>query len=339
MRTEGASAVRVIVVVGFAAFVFVLLAAKGLQRALQPSESERVAPARNASPFDAGRAYEDLRRVVALGPRVAGSEKLAELRTLIKGELAMAGLGVREHVFEAETPIGTRVMVNVVGVIEGTKPGVIILGNHYDTKHLPDFVFVGANDAGSTTAWMLEMARTLGPRRQGRSLWLCFFDGEEAFKEWSETDGIYGSRAFVKHLGEQGVLPEVRVMINVDMIGDCYLGIRRDPGAPAWLTQAIWGKAQQLGYGEHFLTSSLPVLDDHIPFRQAGIPAIDIIDFQYGGSIMDHVKNWHTANDTLDKVCQESLQAVGDVIYHSLFDIEAHLDAGSTGPGSGIQPR
>jgi Zn-dependent M28 family amino/carboxypeptidase len=115
-------------------------------------------------------------------------------------------------------------------------------------------------------------------------------------------------------------------MINVDMIGDCYLGIARDAGAPPGLENAIWIEAGVLGYSGHFLSYARGVEDDHIPFRMAGIPAIDLIDFEYGGSPLEHHANWHTANDTLDLVCAQSLQVVGDVLYHALPRVEELLN-------------
>jgi Zn-dependent M28 family amino/carboxypeptidase len=157
---------------------------------------------------------------------------------------------------------------------------------------------------------------------------LCFFDGEEAFGPWSETDGLYGSRAFVEHLRRNGELATVRAMINLDMIGDCYLGIKRERFAPGWLTRVIWDTARELDCAPYFLPFAQDVGDDHVPFRQAGIPAVDVIDFLYGQTDADHQRTWHTANDTLDHVCAASLQVVGDVIYHALPKLDASLDKG-----------
>lgn len=323
---DGQTAIKVIAAMGALTFVFLIAAATGLKRTLQPGEAQRAPIAEAKSPFNGERAFADLHKVVAFGPRIPGSQEAADLRVFIRKELSLAKLEVWEHAFEASTPIGVRKMVNVVGIVRGTKPGVILVGNHYDTKYFPEFRFVGANDGGSTTAWMIEMARALGPKREGRSVWLLFFDGEEAFGEWSATDSLYGSRAFVRHLRDQKQLGEISVMINVDMIGDCHLGIHKDAGAPAWLTRILWEKAKTLGYGHYFLASSQRVEDDHIPFRNAGVPAALIIDFSYGGSAVDHRKNWHTPHDTMDKVCATSLQAVGDVLYAALPELDAYLD-------------
>lgn len=318
---------KVIVIGGVCAFLFLVLTVLVMKRALKPDEMQRVPAAQQRSPFDGKRAFADLERIVGFGPRPSGSEALEQTRRYIIQELKQAGLDVRTFPFEASTPIGKKDMVNVAGIVQGSRPGIILLGNHYETKYFPDFEFVGANDGGSTTAWMIEMARVLGPTRTGRSVWLCFFDGEEAFQEWSRHDSLYGSRRFVEELRASGGLESVQAVINVDMIGDAYLGIHRDPGAPAWLHSIVWDGAERLGYGRHFLSRSLAVEDDHIPFREAGIPAIGIIDFMYGGSMLDHQRNWHTPNDTLDKVSASSLQAVGDVIYHALSEIDAYLDA------------
>jgi len=330
--TGGNTALKVIVVMGVLAFGLLLLVAVGLNKALKPNERERVsrAPA-YTTPFDANRAFRDLEQIVGFGPRPPGSEAQAKLRAYVKREVAQAGLRVREHRFEAETPLGPREMVNVVAVVQGARPGIILLGNHYDTKHFEDFAFAGANDGGSSTAWMLEMARALGPSREGRSLWLVWFDGEEAFAERPATDGLYGSRAFVEHLHETGELEQVAAMINVDMIGDCYLRILRDGDAPDWLSNVVWEMAHRIGYRMHFSDMMLDVQGGHLPFRRAGVPSLAVIDFSYGGSPLEHRKNWHTANDTLDKVCPKSLQAVAGVIYHSLAGIEGYLDTAGGG--------
>jgi hypothetical protein len=321
------TAMKVIVIVGVLTLTVLLLAALLMKRSLKPDESERVRVVASESPFDQARAWRDLEFIVGLGPRPAGSDNAASLRRYLTGELQGIGLGVREHAFEAKTPVGVKSMVNLITEIKGARGDVILLTNHYDTKQFDKFTFVGANDGGSTTAWMLEMARALKPRAgRGYTLWLAWLDGEESFGRWSADNSLYGSRALVAHLKEKGELSRIRAVINVDMIGDAYLCILRDPDAPAWLLNPVWDTARRFGYTRHFGMAARQVDDDHIPFREAGVPALEIIDFSYGGSLVQHALNWHTEQDTLDKVRAESLKAVGDVIYHSLTVIEAQLD-------------
>lgn len=216
-------------------------------------------------------------------------------------------------------------MTNLAAVCKGTRPGTIIISGHYDTKYLPYIEFVGANDAGSSTALLLELARVIGPARQGYSVMLVWFDGEEAFVEWTEHDSLYGSREMVRHLRSEGSLGDIQALINVDMIGDCHLNVLQDARAPEWLVNIIWDTADQLGYEREFTWIPKAMDDDHVPFREAAIPAINLIDFEYGANRFEHDQNWHTARDTLDRVCAQSLQAVGDVIYRALPRIEHHL--------------
>ena len=279
----------------------------------------------SASDFDGERAFRDLESLLEVGRRVPGTEGSRQAQKFIIDNLRGAGLKIEEYGFKALTPLGTIEMNNIVGIVEGTQPGVIILSNHYDSKYFPDFKFVGANDGGSTTAWMLEVARVLGGKRNGHTIWLTFFDGEEAIQEWTDTDSLYGSRDMVLKLRTNGMLDQIKAVINVDMIGDKQLGILRDPDAPEWLRKPIWDTAKELGYGNHFLRETLVIEDDHLPFRRANVPAINLIDFKFGGGSREHDRNWHTANDTIDKVSAESLQIVGDVILSALPAIEVNI--------------
>ncbi len=325
---RGAGSLRFILAFGVVAFVLLGLLASGLRPLLARDDSQRATGITAKSPFNGARAFEMLTRICAFGPRPADSEPLRQTRALILDTLADEGLTTRVQEFTADTPIGRVPMANLVGEIQGTKRGVIVLSGHYDTKRMEDIRFLGANDGGASTAWLLEFARAAGHKREGRTVWLVFYDGEEAFGEWSDTNGIFGSRAFVKHLEDTGEIDRVHAVINVDMIGDCYLGVQRDIAAPTWMQTAVWGKARELNYEGHFLNTGSAITDDHIPFRLAGVPAMNLIDFQYGGSTVDHQRTWHTENDTLDKCCPESLQVVGDVVYQALDTLETYLDAG-----------
>jgi len=266
--------------------------------------------------LDGAAALRHVERLVAIGPRVAGTPGGARAREYIVGELArVPGVQVQVKPFEADTPLGRRTMANVVGVLPGRRPDVIMLGGHYDTKLFTAFTFVGANDAGSSTALLIELARRLAAASRDYTYWLVWFDGEEAFVAWTDRDSLYGSRRLAADLARARQLP--RALILVDMIGDRDLTLRREAHSTAWLTDIIWDAAARLGHGRHFLRDTIPVEDDHVPFLRAGVPATLLIDFDFPA--------WHTAEDTLDKVSARSLAVVGDVLLEALPSVEHYL--------------
>ena len=267
--------------------------------------------------FDSNRAWEDLRRQVAIGPRPAGSAALAECRRYIIAELKAAGIEAREQAFDAQTPLGRVGMVNVIATIPGTRPDRIVIASHYDTKLFKQFRFVGASDGASSTAALLELGRALKGRRNEFTIELLFLDGEEAVIEWREPDHTYGSRYYVEAAKKAGTLAGVKTLILLDMIGDRNLTIRRDTNSTPWLNDIVWASAARLGHRTTFLDDSTAVEDDHIPFLRAGVPSVDIIDLDYSA--------WHTAQDDLDHVSARSLQVVGDVVLDALAAIEKRL--------------
>jgi glutaminyl-peptide cyclotransferase len=288
--------------------------------------------ARQLTPFDGQRAFEHVRKQVAFGPRPAGSPQLAATRKYIKDELASYGLAVREQAFSAETPLGAVAMVNVIAEIPGASPGVVIIASHYDTKRTPAG-FLGANDAGSSTGALLEIARVLAEQSKAQKprfgIQLVFFDGEEAAVQWSEDDSLYGSRHFVEQLEAKGQEGAVKSMVLLDMIGDKDLMIPREENSTPELVEIIWRTAAELGYTKQFPDFRHAISDDHIPFVDAGIAAVDLIDFTYGtdkakfGDGGPSNAYWHTTEDTLDKLSPESLKAVGDVVVASVPRIMA----------------
>jgi glutaminyl-peptide cyclotransferase len=270
-----------------------------------------------ASDFDSNRAYEHVRQMVAIGPRPAGSPGAARNRDYIIKELARHGIAAEEQPFEAATPIGRVAMANVIATLPGDRPERIAIGTHYDTKLFHEFRFVGANDGASSTGAVLELARVLKDRPRPFTLEFLFFDGEEAVVEWRDGDHTYGSRHYVQAAQKAGTLTSLRALILLDMIGDRDLNIRRESNSTPWLTDIIWATARTLGHGRHFLDEATPIEDDHIPFLEAGVPAVNVIDLDY--------PPWHTAGDTLDKVSARSLQIVGEVVLAALPEIEARL--------------
>ncbi|MEW6131426.1 MAG: M28 family peptidase [Acidobacteriota bacterium] len=273
------------------------------------------------SAFDAKRAFDHMKKVVDFGPRPSGSPAIKKTQEYIINELRSYGLKVMEDDFQGKTPKGAISMKNIFAELPGEKSDVVIISGHYDTKILANFV--GANDGGSSTAAVLETARVLAGTKPEYTLWFVFFDGEEAVVEWTGDDNTYGSRHMVAKMKADGTLGKIRAMILYDMIGDKQLDLKRDGQSSKWLVDTIWRTAAQTLYAKHFLGNETYMSDDHVPFVEAGIPAVDLIDFNYGP---DHTY-WHTAQDTLDKVSGESVKAVGEVVIQSLPEIYKQLDA------------
>jgi len=298
---------------GGRALVAIVLVGLSSTAALAPSAAQdlRLPPL-----FDGAAALRHVERLVAIGPRPAGSSGAARARSYIVDELKKAGVSAKVEPFDAVTPHGRLPMANVVAVIPGRRPDVILIAGHYDTKWFRDIAFVGANDGGSSAALLIELARRLRERPREYTYWVAWFDGEEARENWTATDSLYGSRRMAGELGKSRRLPSA--VIVADMIGDRDLGIRREAGSTAWMTDVIWASATRLGYATHFLQDSLAVEDDHAPFMRLGIPATLLIDFDF--------PPWHTARDTLDKVSARSLEIVGKVILDALPGIETGLD-------------
>jgi len=272
-----------------------------------------------APAFDGAKAYEHVREVVSLGPRPPGSAALQATRAYIRKQLTAIGVEVVEQAFDADTPVGRLKMVNVIARIPGASAQRIVFGGHYDTKIFREFRFVGANDAGSSTAFLIEWARVLKGRKNAFTSELVFFDGEEStLTDWADPDNRYGSRHYVREAKRSGTLAGLKAMVLVDMIGDRDLTIKREAESTRWLKDAIWGAAKRLKHGNVFVDEETPIEDDHVPFLDAGVPAVDLID-------LDYYPYWHTKNDTLDRVSARSLQIVGDVLLAALPEIEKQL--------------
>jgi glutaminyl-peptide cyclotransferase len=211
-------------------------------------------------------------------------------------------------------------MVNLIATIPGRRADRIVIATHYDTKLFREFRFVGASDAASSTAVVLELGRVLKAQQPEYTIELLFLDGEEAVVEWQGNDHTYGSRYYVQAAQSSGTLASLKALVLVDMVGDRDLDIRRDSNSTPWLVDAVWASAAKLGYRRNFPDELTTIDDDHIAFLRAGVPSVDIIDLDYPA--------WHTAQDDLDHVSAASLQVVGDVIVDALPEIQRQLAAG-----------
>jgi Zn-dependent M28 family amino/carboxypeptidase len=280
----------------------------------QPNSTQGAPqPARLSVSVDGAVAMRYATEVTAMGPRWPGNAAHKKLEAYLRSHLKNDNLV--EDAFVATTPAGKLPMRNVIAKFPGTKPGVIVVSGHYDTIYNRKD-FVGANDAGSSTALLLALADTLraegkGKPRDGYSVWLVWFDGEEAIEQWTADDSVYGSRHLAQKWQQDGTAKQVKALINVDMIGDADLHIEFDSGSNGELQKLIYQAARSLGFAEHFYGRTIATDDDHRPFREIGIPVADVIDFNYGPPEATY---WHTSQDTIDKLAPKSFEIVGNVV-------------------------
>src|SRR5437773_11723663 len=265
--------------------------------------------------FDGKRAYALVGKQVAFGPHPSGSAAIAKLQDFLESELKGYGCTVDTDVFSADTPVGRLTMKNFLVKIPGERPGIILLGTHYDTLLKPNFV--GADDGGSSTALMLELARLLCPQHGRYAVWIAFFDGEEAMRQWSDTDSRYGSRQMAAKLAASGDLKKVSAFLLADIVGGHTARFPRESSSTPALVNLFWNTAHRLGYASLFLDEAFSAEDDHDSFLKRGVAAVDVIgDFTKNGY-------WHTAEDDLDKISPRTLALVGHVFLESLKQLQA----------------
>jgi glutaminyl-peptide cyclotransferase len=271
--------------------------------------------------FDGARAYKHVEQLVAIGPHPAGSEGIRRAQEYIIGQLKSFGCPVEEQDFHApSTPVGDVAMKNILVKIPSANPNILIFSSHYDTKRLDNFV--GANDGGSSTGVLLELARLLCARKNAATIWLAFFDGEEDFNvNWTERDNTYGSRELAASLAVSGDLRRVKAMILVDMVGPTNPIYRRESNSTPWVTELLWSTAGRLGYGKVFINESNAIEDDHVPFLQRNVPSADIIDFE--PAVLEY---WHTPRDMLDKIDPRTLAITGHVLIEALPELEKKIN-------------
>ncbi len=266
-------------------------------------------------------AMDYVRAQVAFGPRPPGSEALLKCREYLRQQLRGFGYTIEEDAFDATTPYGSKRMVNLIARKGTGAKGVIALASHYDTKLMEGRKFVGANDGGSSTGLLLALARELVNSRDGLDYWFLFLDGEEAFVEWSSFDSTYGSRHLAGRWKKDGTAGKVKALILLDMIGDKDLNILKDHHSTPWLSDLVWDTAKKSGLQGILTSFSTEIEDDHVPFLDAGIPSVDLIDLDYG----PNNSYWHTEDDTLDKISAESLDKAGRLVLAVLSALQGRL--------------
>ena len=278
--------------------------------------SSRAAERKIWEEFSGEKALLHVQHLVDLGPHPVGSDAIEKAREYIEAQLRHSGWQVTRQGFTEETPRGKVRFVNLIARFSGDGNAAspsFLLCSHYDTKLFDAIRFVGANDGGSSTGLLLELARVIGGRpNMARKIELVFFDGEEAYENFSETDGLYGSRYFAKQLEADGA-KQFRGGILFDMIGDRSLDITLPADSPPAMARDIFAAAEALKLRNYFSYLDRDLIDDHAPLNAIRIPTIDIIDFDYAW--------WHTADDTLDKISAQSLKITGSVALYYLSEL------------------
>jgi len=268
--------------------------------------------------FDGQRALEDVKKFVALGPRVSGTDGARKAADYLAAQLKNTGVSPIIEEFTETTPNGAMTFRNVIGMLGGKSGPLIILVSHYDTKGGVSDDFVGANDSGSSSGLLLALARSLHSQPGLHpGILFAFLDGEECVKRYSEHDGLSGSRYMAHKLSSSGAASNVVGVIVLDMVGDRDLTITLPGNSTPELVTLVLDAAKEEGARLKFSLLGIALLDDHEPFLRARMPAVDIVDFQYG-SAPDKNDYWHTPQDTLDKLSAESLETVGRVTIRTI---------------------
>jgi hypothetical protein len=274
--------------------------------------------------------YALTKELLAVAPkRFYGSPGHAAAESFIKSHFAPEDKDHRliTDEFTASTPAGLQTLRNYIVKYPGKKDGIIVLGSHYETNYpLKDIGFVGANDGACTSALLIafgEYFRTHPP--QGYSVYLVFFDGEEAVKSWSDSDSLYGSRHLAAKWSQDGTIGHIKGLLLADMIGDKNLDIDQDANSDPHLIELLKQAAKETGHPSALSSDNTPMEDDTLPFHKRGVPVLDIIDYDYGPHNNQLPDGYHhTAQDTIDKISPQSLQTSADIFLDLITLINEH---------------
>lgn len=302
-------------------------AGSAVQPAIAPED--QAPPAAQTGGFDGQKAYDFTAKLVSFGPRPPASEAIHHTQDYIVSTLKGFGCPVDVDEFHAPTPVGDLGMKNILAKIPGTGQGIILLLTHYDTVRLDNFV--GADDGGSSSGLMIEMARVLcgAGAKQPNAVWIAFLDGEEdqtnftnaeqAKTTWNDPDTTYGSRELAARMSVSGDIKKVRAVILADMIGQKNLRVQPEANSTKWLADLVWKTGDRLHYENVFVPKEESgVTDDHGPFLKRGVPSVDIIEADW----LTGYPYWHTTEDTMDKLSPRSFAVVGYVILESISALQ-----------------
>lgn len=288
------------------------------------SRQQTDAALKAALKINPDRAWQYTKEIAAIGSRPLASAGHKKIEDYIHSHLKSDQ--VEDDAFVQQTPVGSFPVRNIIAKFPGKKPGIIVIGSHYETNYPLPKSYVGANDGGSSTALLLEFANLFRQQEKngpmdGYSIWLVFTDGEEAMElKWS-NDSLYGSKHLAQKWARDGTLKNIEAFLLADMLGDSDLNLEDDGNSSPQLRRLAYSAAEHYGYQSHMFGRQTTIEDDHIPFKNAGVPVMDFIDLNYGYNNAYH----HTPEDTIDKLSPKSLKISGDVILGTV----ALLNAGA----------
>lgn len=273
------------------------------------------------SVFDGEKALAETEALVRIVPRDASTGGARRAAVHLEARLKELGLKTTIDTFSEETPAGKMHFNNVLGRLPGKTKRLIVLASHFDTKSGISPTFQGANDSGSSSGVLMELARVLARQELETEFLIAFLDGEECREQYGPTDGLHGSRQLAQQIADGGGARYVEAVIVLDMIGDRNLNITVPRNSDPKLVKELFFAAHEVGARSSFGLGKGSILDDHVPFLLAGMPAIDVIDFEYGSApgLNDY---WHTEEDSLDKLSADSMQTVGDTILQMVKNLQ-----------------
>lgn len=292
-----------------------------------PAPAEAAKPALpRADAFSGARAWKHLEAQVAMGPRAHGAPGHAKLVAYLQEHLKACGAEVRTHEFRhrGAEDSAPRPFVNVLGRFRPDAPRWVMLGTHFDTRlwaeedpdpALRDRPIPGANDGGSGTAVLLEIASVLKDIPPDIGVEIVFFDGEDYGRNQRFEDYFLGSTALARDWAQVFGESRPECVVILDMVGDADLAFRRETKSEAkspWVNDLLWATGQELGIGAFRHPGDSPIYDDQDAFLAMGIPAALLIDYEYPW--------WHQQGDTLDKCAPASLEATGRVVLAATID-------------------
>jgi glutaminyl-peptide cyclotransferase len=281
--------------------------------------------------FNSQQAYLYTAQIAGFGERWPGSPGHKKTENLIRETLQKDGAVIETDEFVATTPRGQVPVRNIIGkfnVSVDPKQRIVVLAGHYDTLFKPGFI--GANDGASSTAILLAFADVLAHQKTSMQIWLVWTDLEEAINSFVGDDGLYGSRHLAKKLAASGESARIRGLFLLDMIGDKNLNVARETGSSSSLQKIIEQAASRLGYSQYFFKYDVSIIDDHASFINVGIPAVDVVDAEFGrmGPNFDAMGEFHHSNaDTMNKVSRQSLEIVGRTILLTVELLDAQNSA------------